>query len=411
MKTLDLLKLGLRNLWRNGRRSAVTVLAIAFGFAAVGLFAGYTKMVYRGLTQQAVHGELLGHLTISKRGMATDGKLHPARYLLGPDEVARIATLVREREPGAYVAPRLSISGLLSNGKVSTIFLAEGIAPQDMDALRGPLRNASGALDPAQPQGASLARGLVALLGFKDGDEAQALTSTLHGQANALDLTMVDSFSTGNAGLEDKFMFMPLALAQSLYDAEGRADRLSVLLPDIAGTEAARTQLAQALQAAGFDLEIRSWQELSAFYRQVRGMFDMIFGFLLSIVLAIVVMSIANAMSMSVVERTREIGTLRAIGLRSRGVVALFSAEAALMVACGCIAGLVLTLVTRLAVNAAGIRYVPPNATSPVPLLIGLDWQRMALIALVLAVLSLLASFLPARRAARQPIIDSLGHV
>ena len=61
-------QLGIRNLRRNARRSLTTLLSIAFGFAAVALFSGYTKEVYQGLTQQAVHGELIGHLTVAKRG-------------------------------------------------------------------------------------------------------------------------------------------------------------------------------------------------------------------------------------------------------------------------------------------------------------------------------------------------------
>ena len=79
---MNIFKLALRGLTRNRRRSLVTLLAIALGFAAISLFAGYTHNVYDGLARQSIHGELLGHLTISKRGMSTAGKLDPERYLL-----------------------------------------------------------------------------------------------------------------------------------------------------------------------------------------------------------------------------------------------------------------------------------------------------------------------------------------
>jgi len=407
MKTL---KLGLRNLRRNFRRSLTTALSIAFGFAAVALFSGYTKDVYLGLTEQAVHGELIGHLSIARRGMQSQGRLHPERYLLRPEEIMRISGIVRGQFPQARIVPRLALSGLASNGHVSTIFLADGVGPEDMKALRGP-RLDSGALSADAPQGVAVARGLAGLLGLKDGDDASLLVSTLHGQANAEDATVLHAYSTGNAGLEDKAIFMPLAMAQSLYDAPGRADHLTVLLPSIALTASARPGLARAFAAAGLDLEISTWQELSGFYRQVKGMFDMIFGFILCIVLTIVVMSVTNAMGMSVVERTREIGTLRAIGLRRAGVVKLFVTEALLLVAAGCLAGLALTLLVRWGVNAAGIAYTPPNGSGRVALRVGLDAGRMLFTFAVLGLLALGSAVFPARRAARRPVTESLAHV
>lgn len=407
MKTFQL---GIRNLRRNFRRSLTTVLSIAIGFAAAALFSGYTKEVYRGLTEQAVHGELIGHLSLARRGMGLEGRLHPERYLLRPDEIEKISGIVRRQFPGARIAPRLALSGLASNGRISTIFLADGVAPEDMKALRGP-RPDTGALAADAPEGVAMARGLADLLGLKEGDDASLLVSTLHGQANASDATVLRTYHTGNAGLEDKALFMPLAMAQSLYDGAGRADHLTVLLPSITQTDPARAALAKAFAAAGLQVEISTWRELSAFYRQVKGMFDMIFSFILAIVLTIVVMSVTNAMGMSVVERTREIGTLRAIGLRRSGVVKLFVTEALLLVGIGCAAGLLLTLLARLGVNAAGFSYTPPNGTGRVLLRVGLDAGKMLFTTLVLGLLGLAAALFPARRAARRPVTESLAHV
>jgi putative ABC transport system permease protein len=405
-------KLGLRNLIRNRRRSAVTLTAIAVGVAAVLLFAGYTHDVYEGLKAQAIHGELLGHLTITKRGFATAGRLNPARYVFNAAEYARAAAAIRADPRVVRIAPRLAINGLVSNGRASTIFLAEGIDPQDMVALRGEqLAEASGGLDAARPTGVTLSRGLAAILQLSPGDGASMLVSTLGGQANALDVDVIDLFSTGNAGSNDKFAFVPLGLARSLYDADGAADRITVVLDDPAAAATERDGLAARLAQVGFDVEIRDWIELSAFYRQVHAMFDMIFAFIFSIVLIVVVMSVANAMGMSVVERTREIGTLRAIGLRRTGVIRLFAVEALLLVAIGCAAGLLLTLALRAGINAADITYVPPNSTEAVPLTVGFEPRRYLQIAALMCVLGVAATLLPAWRAARQPIIDALGHV
>jgi putative ABC transport system permease protein len=140
-------------------------------------------------------------------------------------------------------------------------------------------------------------------------------------------------------------------------------------------------------------------------------MFDMIFGFISLIVLTVVLMSVTNSMGMTVVERTREIGTLLAIGLKRRGVVRLFTTESMLLTLIGCAVGLLVTLLVRWAINAANVSYVPPNSVSPVQLLVDLDSGRIVLTFVLMAVVGTLAAYLPARRAAKKPIIDALGHV
>ncbi|MFA6922286.1 MAG: FtsX-like permease family protein [Gallionella sp.] len=414
--------LALRGLSRNRRRSAVTLLAIALGFAAITLFAGYTHNVYDGLARQSIHGELLGHLTVYKRGMKTEGRLNPERYMLTQAEVESITRQLAGEPHIRLIAPRLALSGLISNGRASTIFIAEGIEPAAMEKLQqnilteqekasGMYDNIMKQLDPEHPDVAELSSGLLDLLHLKAGGQAAVLSSTLSGQANALDITVGHSFNTGNAGSNDKFAFISLELARSLLDAQGRADRLTILLDDAMQTGPMRTHLSEKLRAAGFDIEIKTWQELSDFYNQVHDMFDMIFGFIFCIVLTVVVMSVANSMGMTVIERTREIGTLRAIGLKRSGVIRLFTAESMLLSLIGCITGLSIALLVRWGINTANISYTPPNSASSVPLLVDLDTARILLTFVLMGVVGTLAAYLPARRAAKSDIIDALGHV
>jgi putative ABC transport system permease protein len=359
---------------------------------------------------------------MSKRGMRTEGKLNPEKFLLSADEVTRITGLLQNEPHVKLVTPRLALSGLISNGRASTIFIAEGIAPLAMDKLQEGLltkeeermqvyQEVYKHLDSTHPEVALLSSGLADMLHLKKGEQTALLSNTLTGQANALDMTVGNTFNTGNAGSNDKFAFMPLSLAQSLYDAAGMADRLTVLLDDVNQTEAMRTKLEDILKAAGFDIEIKTWEELSDFYNQVHNMFDMIFGFIFSIVLTVVVMSVANSMGMTVVERTREIGTLRAIGLRRWGVVKLFTTESLMLSLIGCLTGLAITLGVRYGINVAGISYTPPNSAGAVPLLVDMDTHRIIFTLVLMTVVGTLAAYLPARRASKQAIIDSLGHV
>lgn len=418
----NMIKLALRGLLRNRRRSLVTLLSIAFGFSAIVLFAGYTHNVYSGLSRLAIHGEMLGHLTLNKRGMRTEGKLDPERYLLTAAEVEAITKLLKDEQHVELISPRLAMSGLVSNGRVSTIFIAEGIEPAAMERLQKnvltdfEMKTGYGnlvkqKLDSAHPDAVGLSEGLVEMLRLSVGDQAQILVNTLSGQANALDVTVGNTFNTGNAKSNDKFAFVSLALARTLLDAEGRAERMIILLDDVQQTEAMRDLLLKKMTAAGFDVEIKTWQELSDFYNQVHGMFDMMFGFIFSIVLTVVVMSVANSMGMTVVERTREIGTLRAIGLKRGGVVRLFATESMLLTLIGCVVGLALSLLVRWGVNHAHITYIPPNSVSPMPLLVDLDVGRTILALIMMGVVGTVAAYMPARRAAKKDIIDALGHV
>ncbi|MER2538706.1 MAG: FtsX-like permease family protein [Azonexus sp.] len=410
-------KLALRGLLRNRRRSLVTLLAIALGFSAIALFAGYTHNVYGGLARQSIHDEMIGHLTVSKRGMRLEGKLDPERYLLTQAEVDAISQLLRDEPHVKLVAPRLAISGLLSNGRASTIFIAEGVEPRAMARLQqseaddAVVPKIKKQLDPARPEVVELSEGLADMLHLASGGQGAMLVNTLSGQANALDVTVGHTFNTGNARSNDKFAFLTLDLTRTLLDAEGRADRLTVLLDDVSQTKMLRDHLLTKLNGAGYAVEIQTWQELSDFYNQVHGMFDMIFGFIASIVLTVVVMSVANSMGMTVVERTREIGTLRAIGLKRSGVVRLFTTESLLLTLIGCLLGLFITLTVRWGINLANISYIPPNSVAPVPLLVDMDIGRVSFTFILMSVVGTLAAYMPARRAARKDIIDALGHV
>jgi putative ABC transport system permease protein len=423
-----------RNLWRNRRRSLATVVSIAFGLTAVAVFAGYKGATYIGLANIAIHSDLIGHLTINKAGWRTEGKLHPARYLFSETEIDQVRKAVAEVAPGGRVVERMSVMGLVSNGHNSTIFVANSLNPADMLLLRGPFRGIPGVLQENSSRGAILGSGLADILGLKVGDGASILVNTVHGQANMADIDIEATVDTGNLATNDKWMTLPLALAQDQLDAIGKAEGLTVLLPaavnapTLAGRAAEeamyttptpddetmntlRNTLLDALARRGVHTEMITWQEQSPFYRQVKSMFDMMFGLLLGVVLAIVVLSIANAMGMAVVERTREIGTLRAVGMRRANVVRLFVTEAVLLVVVGLLFGLALTFLVRAGVNALDVRYVPPSLSRDVQLYVGFAPLLTAAAALALAALATFAATIPARRAAHAPIISSLGHV
>ena len=408
------IKIALRNILKNRRRSFVTLLAIAMGFAAVSLFRGYINNTYQGLRQSAIRGEGLGHLTIYKKGWIEKGKIDPDQYMFSQEEIQRIIDIVEEDDDVILATPQIHISGLVSNGHISTIFLAKGVKPSDDKTIKGAwaaFRPVKGnALSKKKPYGVEMAEDLAKHLNLKPGTDGVVMASTLDGQMNALDIEVAGIYDTGSDATNDKYMRFPFAYAQSLYDTE-KADRLVVLLDSWEKTERARNRLLSTLSKAGLQCEIKTWNELSLFYSKVKGMFDMIFMFIFSIVFIIVVMSVVNTMGMAVLERTREIGTLRAFGLKRRGVSLLFAIEGAMLGLLGTIFGVILNVSVWGVIRIIEPSYIPPGVSTPVPLIVNLVPQAMLTLMVFLVLLSLVAAILPARRAARLNVVDALGHV
>ncbi|MCP4265020.1 MAG: ABC transporter permease [Candidatus Brocadiaceae bacterium] len=408
------LKISLRNIIKNARRSMFTVLAISFGLAAINLFQGYTHSTYKGLTESAIYGEGLGHLTVFKKGFLTHGKLHPEEYMFARNEVDKLMDIVKKHPSVKLITPRLALSGIISNGKYSTVFIGQGTVPSDDLVLRENVLQLSPVqgdlLDEQDPEGVLIASELAEMLSLKQGEYAVVMSNTLDGMANALDVRVRGIFNTGSSSTNDKLINFTYQHALDLYDINF-PDRLVILLTDKNLTDPLRYDFMHKLQEAGFDVEIKTWYELSEFYSQVKGMFDTFFFFVSSIVLVISVLSIINTMTMSIMERTREIGTLRALGVKQRSVRFLFSIEGVLLGFFGSIIGICIFFAVYWVIRIVEPSYIPPAATIPAPIEISiLPFELMKNLFFIL-IISFLASFLPARKASRLSIIDALGHV
>jgi putative ABC transport system permease protein len=414
---LTWIKIACRNLGKNRRRSFFTVLAIGLGFAAVNVFGGFTAYIFTSLRDGYIYALGNGHLTIFKQGFLTHGKLDPVRYLLSEAETQTIKKELQSFSAVVLVTPQLYTSGLLSNGEVSTIFIAAGRVPSDLRIISSHAKGTIGRLSlftgkPLEDDishGIGVSSGLAEQLQLDMGSNAIAMAPTVDGQVNALDAQVFQLFESAVEVLNDKLVIVPLTFAQSLYDTSS-VDRLTVLLQDTAQTESMRAALTDVFTQRGLDVEIKTWDELSLLYSKVKEMFDIIFLFIFVIVFIIAMMSVINTISMAVMERTREIGTLRALGVKRRGIVRLFAFESAMLGMLGSILGISLTLISWLAVEVLKPSWTPPIIAKRLPLEIHLVPEYALFSVLCLVILSMGAASLPARRAAYQGIVEALGH-
>jgi putative ABC transport system permease protein len=160
-------------------------------------------------------------------------------------------------------------------------------------------------------------------------------------------------------------------------------------------------------------LAVQDFKALNPFFVQTIEMFDTIFGFVFILIGAIVLFTVSNTMNTAVVERTVEIGTLRAIGLRRAGIRRLFVIEGALLGVCGALLGVVLAFVVSAVVNNLDIPWVPPSTIEPVPLTIRVAGESRMIIGTTigLIVIAIVSAWWPAYRAAQLNVVEALRHI
>lgn len=409
-----LFRIALRNVLKNRRRSLITIFAVAFGFMAVTVFRGYTNNAFEKMTYGAVFREASGHLVVFKSGYARGSLLDPSAYMFSGEEIRQITSAISQLSSVIWVAPKLSLSGLITNGEVSTVFLSDAMAPDMERLLWSHFDYAGGQMAqplPSEPAASAvLSNKLAALLGLNTGDTAVLMATTRFNQMNAIDVTVAGTEQALAEALDDKYLRISLSAARELYDFDG-ADRICTLLSSRNQTETLRKQILDVLDNLGISVEVKSWDELSEYYRKAKGFLDVVFLFIFSIVMIIVVMGTFNTMSMSVLERIRELGTLRAIGLRPTHVVKLIAIEGGLLGLSGSGVGMILTGVAFLFLRLANLTYKPPGIEEDIAIEIDLVPDVLVGTLLFFVALAVASAALPARRAARQNIVDALGHV
>jgi len=214
---------------------------------------------------------------------------------------------------------------------------------------------------------------------------------------------------------DDAFVVMNFNLAQQLLFGRGekKAGSVVVQLHRTEDIPIARARLEKLVKEQGFDLETWELMELQPFYKQAVGMFMAIFSFISAVMAVIVLFTVVNTMSMSVLERTQEIGTLRAMGVKRNGIALQFLLEGMILGLIGATVGIVIGAIAGNIVNHSGLIWHPPGQAYPAPLLVRTTGVGHLLLGIWagLGTMATLAAWIPARRAARMKIVDALGHI
>ncbi|MGD0960664.1 MAG: FtsX-like permease family protein [Methylomonas sp.] len=462
-------KIAFRNILRNRRRSAMTGSAVAVGALALLVYGSFTTYLFSGFETHLV--QRIGHLSVFHNGYYQFGAGNPSAYSI--DNYRQVMDLIvndAELKPLIRViTPRQSLVGIAGNfegaNNAAKTFIGLGLVPADRNRMLlwdefgasrkfvpdtrfdgddesigligGGLARILGvcaALQlencPAPPANRTAAAGAplnadiyeLAQRDAPDGGGApngmprlELLSATAGGAPNVVSLRVAGVEPQGIKEMDDNYIAMRLGLAQQLVYGRGEHKATGIVLQLNRSEDIglARNRLTDLLKEHNLDLEVLDFAQLTPFYVQVVNMFNFIFLFIMIIMTVIVLFAVVNTMTMNVMERTSEIGAVRAMGVRRSGIRRQFLVEGSLIGAIGASAGLILASLVVIGVNSAELTWIPPGNSNPIPFRLDLFGSLLMVCGVWagLALAATLAALLPANRAARLPIVDALRHV
>jgi len=405
------LLLAFRNVFRNRRRTVMTLLMVGGGVAGLLLAGGFFAFMFRGLREMTINNGL-GHIQVFSAEHFQRDEVHVLDT--GIENWRQVASSISTGGHVRGVAPRIEFYGMLSNGEKSGVFMGSAVDPVAEQSLGFVPRMKTGRDLDTKPSGeaeALIGAGVARSMNVKVGDGLTIMAVTSDGALNGIDVQIVGIVNTGVKEMDDRYLRVTLTSAQRLLQSD-RVTNLVVGLDKTENTDIVAAQLAPRLNGLPQKLVLKKWIELATYYLQVRTLFSGIFIFLGLIVFFMVVMSSINTLLMAMFERTREIGTMLAMGTPRSWIMALFVLEATLLGVLGAILGVVVGNALGALLNLSGLHLPPPPGnTSDMPFRV-LHVPSLMIGSSILVIVSLaLASILPAIRASRLQIAEALAHV
>ncbi len=460
------LNLAIRNLLRNRRRSLATLVAMSIGCAAILLFGGFSGNINYELHTRIVQRG--GHLQIQHRDFYLFGSGNPTAY--GIDNYAGIIQAIQEddvlNKMVVVATPSLQFGGITGNyaAGVSTTVIGNGSVAHDINRMRAwndfglrskaPLSALDGSgLDAAvvgigvarvlqlcgelkidncpKPEAATRTDGnvlpadiaqlsnLEAPLAAATGNTSrvEVLVVNAKGAPNVTSVNVIRAEDQGVKELDEVSLIMHLEKIQQLIygRTEPKATAIIIQLRHSDQVAAAKERLKSILDkfSTKQPLAIQDFRDLNPFFVQTVQMFDTIFGFVFVLIGAIVLFTVSNTMNTAVVERTVEIGTLRAIGLRRSGIRSLFVIEGTLLGFFGAVLGVALAFIVSAIVNNMNIPWTPPSNVEAVPLTILVAGETKMIVGTTIGLIciAIASAWWPAYRAAQMRVVEALRHV
>jgi len=322
----NILKLAWRNIWRNKRRTGLTFLAIAIGMISVIFGKSYIGGILQSMAEPIIDMQT-GHIRVVHSEYLRMERILPKDNLVQP--LGRIERLVRET-PGVKSVTRLiKFNALAVHGDANEGCIAFGIHPAEVaETLKLDEAIQTGSLFADDRPGLVIGSKLAQKLGTEVGDELLLVTTDLNYSTYALPFTITGIFNFGFPYLDKNGLYLPFDKAAEMMDYRDSAQELLIYVQDREQAPA----IAQDIRAgiapfSGPELRVIPWQE-NDIIKTSTPLMKKVWGSILYLMMGIAGLVILNTMLMTVMERYREIGIIKAMGFKNRDVVALIFTEA-----------------------------------------------------------------------------------
>lgn len=435
MSALLVGQMATRSVRRYWRKSLSTLLVMAVGVFACNVLYGYVAATLDLTSEAFTRWGARGQLMIESP-VAEGAALEDAAKVQLTEADQRAIEGVLGATPGVVAYARLlEISGLISDGRTNAIFVGIGEDVDKIRAIKGPayeydvvagkpLWATTGA--PAMIVGQELARTLsckVPDVGFsptKPGDRPQPRAFecdrsdfelsvvTNEGQINAVSFPATGVMDWGIKEINQRLVVLPMADAQALMNTRS-VSKYHVRLADGISMQRTQASLVKAFAARGLSLRVFLWSDRATFYHQVYGLLMGFFGFVLAITLVVSFMSLLNTSYVNFMGRIREFGTLRSMGFSRRFVQSLCWVESLVLALVASAVGLLASAAVTVAIRMAGLSWVPPGSSNAVPITISWSLPAYLWSVVVLAVVAVIASAIPAVKSTRKTIREALS--
>jgi len=403
-RAVVLVRLSLRNVFRNTRRSVYALTAVAMGAMGLFVFMGFNRGLMNQYRANTIRARW-GHGQVYVQGYRGKAHARPWEMWIGRPEhvMARLRAL-----PGVVdLFPRLGLSAMLVSGEQSVVGQGEGVDGIAEAGFFDQLNYVEGGDFKDRPDGIVLGQGVAQGLGVHVGDDVQVVTRDRKAAVRSAKVVVTGVFQTGSQEFDSRAFRVPIVIAQRLLPTD-RVESIAIALSGVDGWP----DFARAVKAALPDLEAVPFDELDrVYYRHAVDWLDAQFSFIRGIILLVVFLGIFNVITMTVMERTAEIGTLRACGDSRREIALGHVLEAAALGLLGGAIGLIAGWALTAGPLQGGVAMPPaPGITRSFRIFVELDVRDALQVLSLCTVTAAAGCLLPVWRATRIPIAEALRH-
>ncbi|OGR60015.1 MAG: hypothetical protein A2X36_08635 [Elusimicrobia bacterium GWA2_69_24] len=404
-----LILLAWRNVWRNRRRTLITLLSIAAGLAALLFGQSLVYTIQYQLVEKAT-GVHTGHIQILEAKTA-DFKF-PDRYIPDPGGIEKILDATPEV---AVYERRVVVTGMISSKKEAAGVLLCGVDPErDPRVLQMSRYLKRGRLLGPDGEGVYLGDKLAAKLGVNLGDEVVLMGSARDGSMGAELQRVTGIFSSGSQTFDASIIYVSIKTASRLMALGDEVNDFVIRVRDPMRLDEARDELARRLR--GRPVRVVTWEQVDFELVGIRDYQNALLDIVLCVIFLIVSLGILNTLLMSLFERVREFGVLMAIGAGPRFIRRMILLESGILGALGGALGLAAGCAIILYYRKAG--FVLPVGESigffmpfDSVLFLRFDWGRHVTAGAAVLLTSVLSGLPPAFRASRMKPAESLRHI